>query len=89
MNACLTNVAPSPEIDARRLLDYLCHPSPAHGAMGACFQELVSLVESLPLTTDEFCFAINWLASSRCLWQRGELHAARYQVRMVRKTLGL
>jgi hypothetical protein len=47
------------------------------------------LVESLPLTTDEFCFAHNWLCSAEQLWDKGDRHAARYQVNQIVKKLML
>jgi len=53
------------------------------------FDGLRRLVESLPLTTEEFCFAANWIASARQLWEQGEPGAARYQVDLVRKKFGL
>ena len=53
------------------------------------FRKLHRLVESLPLTTDEFCFAHNWLCSAEQLWDKGDRHAARFQVNQVVKKLML
>jgi hypothetical protein len=43
----------------------------------------------LPLTTDEFSFAHNWLTSAQHLWEAGDRHAASYQVDQVAKKLML
>jgi hypothetical protein len=61
--------------------------SVAEAALG--FRKLHRLVESLPLTTDEFSFAHNWLCSAEQLWDAGEQNAARYQVNQVIKKLKL
>jgi hypothetical protein len=53
------------------------------------FKRLHRLVESLPLTTDEFSFAHNWLTSAQQLWEAGDRHAACYQVDRVAKKLML
>jgi hypothetical protein len=57
--------------------------------IAAEFDRLSNLVAALPLMTDEYCFAINWIASARKYWTAGELGAARYQLAMVRKKLAL
>jgi hypothetical protein len=62
-------------------------PSVAETALG--FGRLHRLVESMPLTTDEFSFAHNWLCSAEQLWESGDRHAARYQVDQVVKKLML
>jgi hypothetical protein len=61
--------------------------SVAEAALG--FRKLHRLVESMPLTTDEFCFAHNWLCSAEQLWEKGDRHAARFQVNQVVKKLML
>jgi hypothetical protein len=61
--------------------------SVAEAALG--FRKLHRLVESLPLTTDEFSFAHNWLCNAEHLWDAGEQNAARYQVNQVIKKLKL
>jgi hypothetical protein len=61
--------------------------SVAEAALG--FRKLHRLVESMPLTTDEFCFAHNWLCSAEQLWDNGDRHAACYQVNQVVKKLML
>jgi hypothetical protein len=62
-------------------------PSVAETALG--FRRLHRLVESMPLTTDEFSFAQNWLCSAEQLWEAGDRHTARYQVGQVAKKLML
>jgi hypothetical protein len=55
--------------------------------MAAQFGRLSDLVAALPLTTDEYCFAANWIAAARECWAAGGAGAARYQLAMVRKKL--
>jgi hypothetical protein len=55
--------------------------------MAAEFDRLSDLVAALPLTTDEYCFAANWIAGARECWAAGDAEAARYQLQMVRKKL--
>ena len=62
-------------------------PSVTETALG--FRRLHRLVESMPLTTDEFSFAHNWLCSAEQLWEAGDRHVARYQVDQVAKKLML
>jgi hypothetical protein len=62
-------------------------PSPAEVTLE--FQAMHRLVESLPLTSEEFCFAHNWLVSAQSLWQVGEIHTARYQVATLVRRLAL
>jgi hypothetical protein len=52
------------------------------------FDRLEELVGALPLTTDEYCFAANWVTSARRLWAEGEVGACRFQLGLVRKRLG-
>ena len=61
-------------------------PTPRE-VIAAEFGRLCDLVAALPLTTDEYCFAINWIAGARECWTAGDLGAARYQLEMVRKKL--
>ncbi|MFL5240849.1 MAG: hypothetical protein ACJ8FY_01960 [Gemmataceae bacterium] len=65
----------------------LSNPSLAEIAL--VFRKLHHLVESLPLTTDQFCFGHNWLCSAEQLWESGDHHAARYQVNQLVKKLKL
>ena len=53
--------------------------------IAAEFGRLGDLVAALPLTTDEYCFAANWIAGARECWAAGDVGAARYQLAMVRK----
>jgi len=75
---------------AAKLLMLLAHPSEAGAAEVASeFQALHRCVESLPLTSAEFCLAHNWLTSAQCLWEAGDANAARYQVTAVVRKLKL
>ena len=49
------------------------------------FDRLSDLVAALPLTTDAYCFATDWITGARDCWAAGNLGAARYQLEMVRK----
>jgi hypothetical protein len=51
------------------------------------FDRLIDLVAALPLTSDEYCFAVNWIAGARECWLAGDSWAASYQLEMVRKKL--
>ena len=55
--------------------------------IAAEFDRLGNLVAALPLTTDEYCFAANWIAGARDCWAAGDVGAARYQLAVVRKKL--
>ena len=78
------------EISAAKLLALLRHPAEsAAKEIASLFQALHRLVESLPLTSAEFCFAHNWLTSAQRLWETGDANAARYQVAMVARKLQL
>lgn len=71
-----------------QLDEVLCHPAATlRAVIGAEFDRLEEFVAALPLTTDEYCFAINWIAGARGCWKRGDFGAARYQLGMVRKKL--
>jgi hypothetical protein len=85
----MASVASGHAITAATFLALLkrSEPSVAETALG--FRRLHRLVESMPLTTDEFSFAHNWLCSAEQLWEAGDRHAARYQVDQVAKKLML
>jgi hypothetical protein len=73
-----------------QLDEALRHPDATPWAVIAAeFNRLSNLIAALPLTTDEYCFAINWIAGARECWTAGDLGAARYQLEMVRKKLAL
>jgi hypothetical protein len=55
--------------------------------IAAEFDRLSDLVAALPLTTEEYCFAINWIAGARRCWAAGDDGAARYQLRMIGRRL--
>jgi hypothetical protein len=77
------------EINPTTLLALLERSELSEAATIVGFIKLHWQVESLPLTTDEFCFAHNWLCSAEQLWEAGDHHAARYQVNQVVKKLML
>ena len=71
-----------------QLYEALRHPATTPWAVIAAeFDRLSNLVAALPLTTDEFYFAINWIDSARECWTAGNSGAALYQLAMVRKKL--
>jgi hypothetical protein len=43
----------------------------------------------MPLTSAEYCFARNWIASAQHLWESGDSATAHYQINLVAKKLGL
>jgi hypothetical protein len=53
------------------------------------FKLLQRVVDALPLTSAEYCFALNWIMSARQLLEKGECGAAHYQVSLVVKKLNL
>jgi hypothetical protein len=53
------------------------------------FKLLQWVVDALPLTSAEYCFALNWITSARQLWEQGDCGAARYQITLVIKKLNL
>jgi hypothetical protein len=57
--------------------------------LATLFDELEKIVESLPLTSNEFCFAHNWVVGARRLSDAGDFGAAHYQLDIVRKKLSL
>jgi hypothetical protein len=71
-----------------QLDEALRHPDTTrHAVIAGEFARLGGLVAALPLTTDEYCFAINWIAGARECWTAGDVGAARYQLEMVRRKL--
>ena len=58
-----------------------------HAVIAAEFDRLGELLAALPLMTDEYSFAANWIAGARECWTAGDIGAARYQLEMVRKKL--
>jgi hypothetical protein len=76
------------ELEVEQLCETLSRPAVTPAAvLAAKFDRLSNLVAALPLTTNEYCFAANWIAGARDCWAAGELGAARYQLEMVRKNL--
>jgi hypothetical protein len=72
------------------LLAFLQQPGKAPATeVGSQFGHVHRLIESLPLTSGEYCFAHNWLSSGRKLWEAGEYATACYQVTAVAKKLNL
>lgn len=52
------------------------------------FREWLRVIQSLPLMTDEYVFAYNWLTSAWRLWRTGDRPAAIYQLKQVASKLG-
>jgi hypothetical protein len=59
----------------------------ARAMIAAEFGRLADLVAALPLTTDEYCFAANWVASARRLFEADDIGACLYQLGIIRKRL--
>jgi hypothetical protein len=53
--------------------------------VATAFDHLSELVAALPLTTEECCFAANWITAPRDCWSSGDFGAARYQLEAIRK----
>jgi hypothetical protein len=71
-----------------QLREALRHPgATAKDVIAAEFDRLEELVAALPLTTDDYCFAVNWIAGACECWSAGDLGASRYQLEMIRKKL--
>jgi hypothetical protein len=85
----MASVLSAPRITAAKLLGLLQQSDTSVADITFGFRRLHRLLESLPLTTDEFGFAHNWLTSAELLWQRGDRHAARYQINQVARKLML
>jgi hypothetical protein len=64
----------------------LCQPAVWSGqGVATAFDHLSELVAALPLTTEEYCFAANWITAARDCWSSGDFVVARYQLEAVRK----
>jgi hypothetical protein len=71
-----------------QLEEVLRHPDATErGIITGEFDRLEELAGALPLTMDDYCFAINGIAGACQYWSTDELGTARYQLRMVRKKL--
>ena len=71
-----------------QLDEALSHPDATPRAVIASeFDRLGHLVAALPLTTDEYCFAANWITGARECWAAGDLGAASYQLEIIRKKI--
>lgn len=82
--------APTQQLDTAGLLAVLQDPSTSSIAdIAHHFKDIHRLLESLPLTSAEYCFAHNWLTTAQEYWERGETGAACYQVRLVARILAL
>jgi len=53
------------------------------------FEHWSLVIGSLPLTTSEYGFANGWVTSAKKLWQRGDIHAAIFQLKQVARKLEL
>jgi hypothetical protein len=90
----LTSTSPIPKqpqkFNVKRLLDCLGGaPAASPGEVADQFLMVRRVIASLPLTLQEFCFALNWITSARRLWENGDAAAARYQIDLVAKRLQL
>lgn len=74
---------------AANLLDLLASAGTVPAKVEAEFDLLDARIDSLPLNTDEYGFAHNWVSNARELARKGECGAARYQVLQVCRKLGL
>jgi hypothetical protein len=78
------------ELDTMKLLALLKDPVGASTVeVARQFEVFHRLAESLPLTSEEFCFAHNWLTSAQMLWEAGDANAAHYQLTILVRKLGL
>jgi hypothetical protein len=75
-------------VAVEQLCEALRRPASILGSLLAAeFGRLAELVAALPLTTEEYGFAANWVASARRLWKAGDVGACRYQLDIIRKKL--
>jgi hypothetical protein len=58
-----------------------------HPTSAACWEPLRLLLEALPLDSTEFGLAVNRLANARRYLEAGEDGAARYELRLLRRSL--
>ncbi len=78
------------ELELDLTLDHLIsqfQTSACRREFAATIVATIRLIESLPLTTDLYTFARNWLVSADALATRGEYNTAIFQVRMLRRKL--
>jgi hypothetical protein len=68
-------------------LDELLGQLSDHKPPVARFERLRLLLEALPLDTTEFGLAVNRLANARHYMGSGEFGAARYELRLLRRSL--
>jgi hypothetical protein len=68
-------------------LDQLLAQPPGPRAPAARFEELRLFLEALPLDSAAFCVAVNRLANARQYVKSGEYGAARYELRLLRRSL--
>jgi hypothetical protein len=71
----------------REGLDELLGQPSAHKPPVARLERLRLLLEALPLDTTEFGLAVNRLANARHYLGSGEFGAARYELRLLRRSL--
>jgi hypothetical protein len=53
----------------------------------ACLERLAILLKALPLDTTEFALAVNRLVNARRYLESGEHGAARFELRLLRRSL--
>jgi hypothetical protein len=74
------------DVSFQQLEAMLCQPTAwSDQGIATAFDHLSELVAALPLTTEEYCFAANWITAARVCWSSGDFGAARYQLKVIRK----
>jgi hypothetical protein len=68
-------------------LDALLGRPSGHKGPVACFEQLRLWLEALPLASGEFSLAVNRLANARQYLESGEYGAARFELRLLRRSL--
>jgi hypothetical protein len=71
----------------REGLDEMLGQPSGHNMPLACFGRLRVLLEALPLDSTEFGLAVNRLANARCYLESGEYGGARYELRLLLRSL--
>jgi hypothetical protein len=92
MKALLTKAELSTEPDdaVHDLLELLgTGPEASVARVASAFREFQKALDALPLPSEEFCFAHNWLNSAQKLWEGGDRPTAYYQLKLLVKKLAL
>jgi hypothetical protein len=62
-------------------------PSSLDRSIPPGFDRLLTIAESLPLSSEDLASARHWIVGARTLWEQGETRAALYQVRLACRRL--